>query len=210
MKKAVASASGRPDEAFTWVCRFEYAKCIEDLANSGKSWNSLDAKLATALSKAMHGPYARQVNLLEEKLSKEGKMLKGMQMAFMLKEFMKVHELEGALLDIDDLMQVQLRDNNLEGFLDVWENTLTGMAEVPKKPTLEIMFRRQMEKCIEFKSVLDLYELSVTQGGKPRDYDTLTSMVTLTSRRKDAKRTKSNCRIVLVAMTAIVIDLTEA
>jgi hypothetical protein len=57
-RKEVAGASGRPKEAFRWVCQIEIAESMEDLALDDE-FEPLDAKLSAALGKILHGELGR-------------------------------------------------------------------------------------------------------------------------------------------------------
>ena len=90
MRKEEAGASGRPHKAFTWIWEVDKATSIEDLVDSG-DFETLDAKLAAALGKILHGELGRQINVLEEKVAATpGVMLKGRQLLFVLNDHFKV------------------------------------------------------------------------------------------------------------------------
>eukprot|EP00973_Karenia_brevis_P080142 11117837-Karenia_brevis.AAC.1 len=58
-----------------------------------------------------------------------------------------------------------------------WEYTLIGMKSIPPEDIMETLFIKQLRKCGHMKEQLALYELGVTQQGKPRNYDVLVHIV---------------------------------
>eukprot|EP00973_Karenia_brevis_P027180 3748758-Karenia_brevis.AAC.1 len=58
-----------------------------------------------------------------------------------------------------------------------WEYTLTGMKSIPPEDIMETLFIKQLRKCRHMKAQLALYELGVTQQGRPGNYDVLVHIV---------------------------------
>ena len=83
-------------------------KDYTDLEDSG-DFESLEAKIASGLSEILHGKFQRRINVLEEREASQGKMLSGRSLAWLIDKEMKVSETEGALLEFDDLLQVELK-----------------------------------------------------------------------------------------------------
>ena len=76
-KKIVASCSGRPKEAFIWMAKAEFSNSTEELEDD-EGFDLLSAKIATGLSKICHGEFQRQLDVLEEQKTLDGKgMLNG-------------------------------------------------------------------------------------------------------------------------------------
>ena len=78
--KEVSGNSGRPDEAFTWIKQVEQAKSMDELYDCGE-FRKLDSKVATGLGKILQGELGRQVQVKEEQIGAEGKLLRGRQIA---------------------------------------------------------------------------------------------------------------------------------
>ena len=49
-------------------------------------------------------------------------------------------------MDFQDLLTVRMHGDDLKGFFDAWELTLTGMQKLPAQEFLETMFRSQIER----------------------------------------------------------------
>ena len=80
-------------------------------------------------------------------------MMTGRMMAWHMYEFFKLTEIDGALLDFNDLLKVRLRSENLSGFIYHWEMTLAGMKDIPTEAYVESLFREQLERCTQKHSL---------------------------------------------------------
>lgn len=177
LRKAIAGASGRPNDAFIWICEIDEAATMEELGNSG-DFETLDAKLADAFGRILHGELGRQIQIMEDKVAKTTKqMLKGRQIAWIVFERFKLNEEHGYVLDFEDLFNLELKNNNTRAFLNDWEQVYIGLKEIPPESVLESLFRRQVEKTDDLKELLALYNQDVTQRGESRSYAKLKTMV---------------------------------
>ena len=161
LRKEVAGASGRPCKAFRWICDMDAAKSIEDLADIGE-FETLDAKLAAGLGKVLHGELGRQIRVLEEKLAATSKvMLRGRQVLFLICDYSKITAETGQVMDFEDIMAVELKGDNVRGYLNDWELTLHAVKEVPSEDILESLVRRQLEKSNQLSLMMQLYNQDV-------------------------------------------------
>ena len=116
-QKKVSASSGRPKLALKWISQIDLATCMEDLEESeGSIWETLDAKIAAGLSEILHGEFQRKINILEERLAMEGRLLGGRQLAWLILQNFKLTEQEGLVLTFAQLIEVQL-----EG--DTWQSS---------------------------------------------------------------------------------------
>ena len=81
-----------------------------------------------------------------ERKAKAGQMATGRQLLHMVYAYYRISEVDGALLDLEDLMNVRLHADDLRSFLTDWENVLTTMASPPQEMVLETLFRKQLSK----------------------------------------------------------------
>ena len=176
-KKEVASASGRPDEAFIWITEIEEALSVEDLQISGSGWETLDAKIAAGLAKIISGEFQRQIQMMEEEAALQKKMIKGRQIAFLIYHHFKISATEGSILEFEDLLAVELKGDNLRAFLNDWESTLLGLKKRPEVDVLESLFNKQLKKSEQLKSTMALYTQGHVLEGKERSYATLMKML---------------------------------
>jgi len=181
----VAGASGDPQRGFAWIMEVEMAGVpLRSLENSGL-FPTLDAKLAAALSKAIHGEFARRVNVMKEEHAKSrGLMLTGRQILFLLYHHYRTTEADGEMLDLQDLMAVRLANDDLRKFLNDWEMTLTGMKAAPDMKLCETLFIRELKKYSGFKAHMAHYDW-LPLGHPEKTYD---NMVSIVRRRLENKR----------------------
>ena len=176
LRDEVASASGIPELGFKWIFAVEKAnQTFEKLADS-KAFPSLDAKLASALSRITTGELARPVNVQKEKLASKGTPMKGRQALLLLYQHFQIGETEGSLLSLQDLLDVRLTNDNLRAFLNDWESVLAVMAKPPEEDVLETLFRRQLFNSQGMKDQMAYYE-RLEAGRQHKTYDFLVSMV---------------------------------
>ena len=175
-KKKVASSSPTPTKAFQWITKIEHVHSVEELKDH-ESFETLDYKIASGLSEICHGEFKRKITVLEEKAAIEGHMVNGRQIAFFIYEHFRTCEIEGSLLEFEDLLGVTLRGDNLVAFENDWDTCLTGLKHVPPENILESLFRKQLEQSTQLKGMMTLYQQDYTQKSEPRSYLKLRSML---------------------------------
>ena len=160
-----------------WWGEIERAQTFEELEDSGE-FETLDAKAADSLSKLVHGDLARQLLIMETELfEKYEKMLKGRQIAWLINKHFKMSETEGAILEFEDILNVDLKNGNLKQFLHDLDMALLAMNELPSANQLESLFRRQLKKCEELRQELSWYDMEIAQGRTTKSYERLKSIV---------------------------------
>ena len=96
------------------------------------------------------------------------------------------------MLEFRDLIEVELRNNNLKQFMLDWESITTRINELPTDKVLEDLFLRQLEKADQLKGMLDLHRLGITQKCEPKDFHRLLAWLKHTWKRGDRKRIVTN------------------
>lgn len=114
----ITSAPGSPDDGFRWVLEVE-KKSYDELGDSGM-FQTLDSKLAAALSKAMTGELGRQVNLKKEQAARKEQCLKRRQIWSMFYDHDRVSQADGAILEFQGWLNVEVNDGDVRVFLDEW------------------------------------------------------------------------------------------
>lgn len=122
------------------------------------SFPTLDAKLAAALSKVTTDELGRQINFKKEQAALHGNFLKGRQILSLLYEHYRVCETDGAILEFQDLLNIEMQGGGLRAFLNEWEIARVGMSKVPTTDVLEILFRIHIQKHSGLKEHLSYYE----------------------------------------------------
>ena len=100
------------------------------MADSG-DFEELDARHSNALDVIIQGEFEKKVQVQEAEYSKEGLMLNGRQITLMFYEYFKVSKTDGAMLDWDELLSVELKGDNLQQFLSDWETILLNTNCLP-------------------------------------------------------------------------------
>jgi hypothetical protein len=152
---------------------------FDRLAKSGRKFESADTAFASAILKVAHGTLGRDINLEAEKASKEGRLLRGRQAAFMVQQFFKSAEDAGALYDLCDLLKVKSKNDkgklqDLNTFLQNWDVVITGMKRKPDEETLEALFREEILHYNQIQFDIDRY-LRAKPGDEEHSYSFLYS-----------------------------------
>ncbi len=130
---------------------------------------TLDAKLGASLTKIMTGEFARQIHILMEESASKGKFLKGRQILLLLYQHYQISEVDGQMLDFQDLLAVHMVGEELRRFMNDWEMILTGMRKLPEEDVLETLFRRQIQRHSGFREHMAYYE-RLPIGHEERNY----------------------------------------
>jgi hypothetical protein len=137
----VSAASGRGEEAFTWVLRSETPGTTIEEVQDSEDLPGLDIKLAAAVVKIAKGEVGRTLSRLAESLARTGQLLKGRQCLVVIYDQYRIDEAATGLYNITDLMSVKwMGDAKMELFLSNWESILTGMEEEPSENTKKLLF----------------------------------------------------------------------
>ena len=77
------------------------------------------------------------------------------------------------IYEFDHLINVQLDGDNLKGFLNSWNMTLSGLKTIPADDQLECLFRKELEKSKSFETIMNQYWQDHTINGHPKSYSKL-------------------------------------
>jgi hypothetical protein len=106
-RASLASATGRGDKGLQWVMEAENTEAtMESLSRSGNKYLSFDAKLAAECLRITHGDLQRDIKAESDRMAKEGKMLRGRQMLWMIHQWYRIASSAGQLYDLADLTKV--------------------------------------------------------------------------------------------------------
>ena len=61
-------------------------------------------------------------------------------MSWSVNRWYKVSDVTGAVLEFEDFLHVELKNNNVRGFINGWECCITGLKEVPNELVLESIY----------------------------------------------------------------------
>ena len=97
-RKVVAASSSDPERALQWILKQETAKSIVEL-ESDEGFSTLSIKLSEALTRIIHGDFARKMQVTEEEyFQAKGKYLTGRQLGWHVDRHFQLGDAEGVLL----------------------------------------------------------------------------------------------------------------
>ena len=174
----VVAASARPDDAFRWITSVNERATDADLQDVRFPWmqplefETLDAKLAAALTKIISGDFARKVQVLKMNALEKGQRVSGRQLLAAIDKHFKMTEADGAVFGVEHLLSVVMKNDNLERFLDEWDTVIAGMKHVPDKMVLETLLMRQLKLCSQMKDDVNIFE-RLSMDDEKRSYEEL-------------------------------------
>ena len=123
-KTDVCTCSQFPTEAMLWI--------IDDLKSScsirgtqGPDFEVLDAKITSALNRTTQNTrFKKKVSLEEMKAQKEGRFLRGRQIAYLICEYFRVTGANDSVENYADLFTVVLRNDDIQEFDSKWDRIL--------------------------------------------------------------------------------------
>jgi hypothetical protein len=183
-----------PNAAFRWISDVDVAESLEELEEKdGDKFERLNAVVSAGLGKIVHGEFQREINLKEEELGNQrpAKMLNGRQFAWLLYKELEITRTAGAMVELKDLWRVTLKGDNLKQLVNDWNTAVQGMdpKKIPDEATMEMLFSQQIEKSVQFNSMMTRYEEHITLGLEVRSYERLKKLV---AGHITAKRLKKN------------------
>ena len=187
-REAVVAASTKPDEAFRWVNEaWKEGQSLEALRKV-EPFNTLDAKLMSALTNVITGHFARIVDTFKENEATADRIVRGRQILFMLHDHFSTNIKHGATYALEDLFSVSLRNDNLRVFMSSWDQVLAGITKVPGNDVLETLFYKQVKNSKSIAHDLNEYHRA-EEGSEKHSYDFLLGAV---RRHLDRERLESN------------------
>ena len=136
------------------------------------NFEMLDAKIASALNKIIkNSHFQKKVSFEEQKAQKEGRFLRGRQIAFMIYDYFRVTGAHDTVLDYADLFSVTRRGDNVQDFDMRWD---------------EIFIIHHQDD--QLKTVLELYDMEIHQKISMPNYQKLKTMVKRSIDQKDMRK----------------------
>ena len=123
--------------------------------------------------KIMPADFKRKINFLEEAQYKNTcPMLTGRLMMYQMFSFF-----EGHSMNLNDLLSVDLRKDNLKMFNQASEETLSAFGNDSDDGVLENLCERQVGKSTLMKNALTLNQSDIVLQKEPRSYQKLSAIV---------------------------------
>ena len=169
---------------------------FETLADSGeRRFLGLDLKLSSALGsmlKQANNPVTQDVNLRENLATKQGTMLKGRQIAWLVLKHFQTNPQVGVMYQITEFADLEWRGDKpteIHTFMYIWENMLSQMHTLLSRHELAGILLQKLEKSNVLKE--DLAHYYRQEPGHPdHSYEYLINSMTryLTRKRYDVYR----------------------
>ena len=184
-KKALGlAAKGHAEAALRWtavadeICDSDMAEEEAQLAltDSGDFIN-LDIAFAKALWAIMKGHWVISIKTKSDDLQKINKVLKGRQLYWYIIKELKRSSFVDRQEAIDRFMKLELRNDNLMGYLNAWTKHEEQMAEPPAPEIKLLKFYTEIEKSKRFAEGFSRHMHTVHYEDGVRDFDKLWSMV---------------------------------
>ena len=125
------------------------------------NFETLVAKIAMAWKKILNDTNFREKVFFDEQkgLKKEDRCLRGRQMAHMTHECSRVVAYpRESILDFSDLMNVTLREDDIQGFDARWDEVLTSRKETPEDHILGSFYNMRIRESEQLETILALYD----------------------------------------------------
>ena len=142
------------------------------------NFEMLDAKIASALNTIIQNShFKKKVSLEEHKAQKEGRFLRGRQIAFMIYDYFRVTGAHDTVLDYADFFSVTLHDDNVQEFDTRWDEVPLSMSQNPSDDALESLYKLRIRESAQLNTVLELPDMELHQKISMPNYQKLKTMV---------------------------------
>ena len=149
-KNQVTTCSYFPSDTMLWTNEVEMVDSLDEFKSSrsvaGKNFPNfemLDAKIASALMKKIiqKSHFKKKVSLEEQKAQKEGRFLRGRQIAFMIYDYFRVTGAHDTVLDYAYTFSVIHHDDNVQEFDARWDEVPLPMSKIPSDDVLDSLYK---------------------------------------------------------------------
>ena len=156
----VSSSETRPIGAMAWINEIESAKYVADLKTSftltgatlQRDFEVLDSKRAS-----VNGDNKRRVFIPEEAAQKEPRCLAGRHVAWMIYEDFKVSDFDESVVDLNAILKVDLKNENVKSFNTRWDATLIARKKQHDNEIQDYLYYRQLQQSEQLKQLLSPY-----------------------------------------------------
>ena len=155
----VVAASARPKRAFEWILEVQSPGALyEQFENAGEDMVTLDAKLSSALAHIAPAEFQRTLHTKKLDAMKEGKMIAGRQILFLIDQHYRMSEMDGGVYDTEHLFSVKMKGERLQEFVTTWDQVLAGLAKEPDSSTLQALLLRSLRHCKAMEQDIAYYD----------------------------------------------------
>ena len=150
------SGASRLVEAMVWISEIESAKSITEPKTSKctmeaelqSNFEVLDSKIASGLKNIINGD-CFEIIFIDKSAQKEKRFPTGRQAAW-------ISDADESDLDLDEILKVQLKNDNVQLFNTRWDETVIAMKKQPDCEMLENVHYHQLFQSEQLKQLLSL------------------------------------------------------
>ena len=106
----------------------------------------------------------------------------------MIYKSFKVSDADESVLDHNEILMVELKNDNVQSFNTRWNETIIAMKKQTYEEILETILFRQLQLSDQQKPLLSLYNQDTVQKGESRDYARLKKMAVRYLEQKDREK----------------------
>ena len=135
-----------------WIKEVEMVDSVDQLRSSSSTrgismpnFEVLDARIASALNKIIHNSqFKRRISLDEQKTQKQGRFLRGRQIAYLIYEQLRVTGTDSSVENCTDLFTIVLRNDDIQEFDSKWDGILLSLTKIPHDDILEGLYKSRI------------------------------------------------------------------
>ena len=165
-----------------WISEIDSTKSVADLKTSytvrvaelQTNFEVLDSEIASDLKHIINGDFKRRVFIHEEAAQKS---LTERQVAWMIYEYFKVSDTDESVLDLNDILKVEFKTDNIQSFNARWDENIFAIEEQPGDEILDNFCHRQLQQSEQSKPWSSLYIQDTVQNSESEDNTRLQKMV---------------------------------
>ena len=95
-------------------------------------------------------------------------MLRRRQIAYIICSFCTINDVRRRAIGLDDLPNIEVRNDNLKRFQQAWEETWIVVEKEPERDFLDSFYRRHLDQLTRVKNALSQYHFSSLLNEKSR------------------------------------------
>ena len=122
----------------------------------------LDARIASAQNKIIHGShFKRRVSLEEQKSQKQDRSFAADRLPIWSTITSGSLKPNNSVENYADLFTISLRNDDIQEFDSKWDGSLLSMTKIPPDDTLEGLYKLRIRESEKLKTVLELYNMEI-------------------------------------------------
>ena len=156
-----------------------FASLCNPVSKDGRNCESFDFKMSAALWKILKGDMLRKLNTEEKAQTKENpvNLLSGRQIAYRIFEYFTLPAASKEQLDVNHLYSLELKNDNLKQFSSRRDEIIIQLPVEPADCWVEPMYRKQLEKSVQFGPCMALYKNRIALQEHKPSYKKLKELV---------------------------------